>query len=115
MYKEHGMITEDMGMMLITDKEDRIVGMIQRAKQQSYSTGYELGFSIFKKADRKKGFASEALNIFTAYLFESNPIERLELGTHIDNIGAQKVAEKCGYCYEGVNRRACFIRAKQRI
>ena len=112
MYKEHGMITKDMEMMLITNKKDRIVGMIQRAKQQSYSTGYELGFSIFKKSDRRKGYAYEALNLFTSYVFESNPIERLELGTHINNIGAQKLAEKCGYSLEGINRKACFIRGE---
>lgn len=112
MYNEHGMITKDMEMMLITSKKDRIVGMIQRGKQQSYSTGYELGFSIFKKSDRRKGYACEALNLFTAYVFEANPIERLELGTHTDNIGAQKLAEKCGYTLEGINRKACFIRGE---
>lgn len=110
MYHEHGMIKNNLEMLLITDKQNKIVGMIQRVKQQTYSTGYEIGFLIYKNADRRKGYASEALNLFTAYIFESYPIERLELATHIDNIGAQKVAEKCGYSFEGINRKACYIR-----
>lgn len=111
-YHEHGMIQKNLEMLLITDKKDRIVGMLQRVKQQSYSTGYEIGFLIYKKSDRKKGYATEALNLFTAYAFETHPIERLELATHTKNIGAQKVAEKCGYSFEGVNRKACYIRGR---
>jgi len=110
MYHEHGMIKKDLEMLIIANKENEIVGMVQRAKQQSYATGFEIGFLIYRSADRNKGYASEALNLFTAYIFEAYPIERLEIGTHIDNIGAQKVAEKCGYIFEGINRKACYIR-----
>lgn len=109
-YMKHGMIQKNHEMLLITDKENRIIGMIQRVKQQSYSTGFEIGFLIYRKSDRKKGYGTEALSLFTSYIFKSHSIERLEIATHVDNIGAQRLAEKCGYQLEGINRKACYIR-----
>lgn len=109
-FNEHGFTQRDLEMLLITDKDDQIVGMIQRAKQQSYTTGYEIGFIIYQSDHRGKGYGTEALRLFSSYVFESQPVERLELATHINNIGAQRVAEKCGYSFEGINRKACYIR-----
>ena len=109
-FREHGMTKIDNGMLLITDKENHIVGMIQHFLGLKYSTGYELGTTIYKEENRGKGYATEALKLYTAYIFESRPIRRLELATSADNIGAQSVAEKCGYTFEGINRKSCYIR-----
>ena len=113
-YHEHGMAKKDFCILLITDKQDNIIGMIQHFKGSIYSTGYELGLVIYKRENRKKGYATEALKLYTSYMFESYPIERLELSTSTDNIGAQKVATKCGYIFEGINRKSCFIRGVAR-
>lgn len=109
-FQDNGFTTRDFGMFLILDMDDKIVGMIQNFKGASYATGFELGAVIFNKKDRGCGYASEALKLYTAYLFEAHPIHRLEIATSVENTGAQKVALKCGYTFEGVNRKACFIR-----
>ena len=43
-------------------------------------------------------------------MFESHRIQRLEIVTSTQNIGAQHVALKCGYTFEGINRKACYIK-----
>ena len=39
-------------------------------------------------------------------------IDRIELSTETDNIGAQSVALKSGFIYEGTRRNACKTRGK---
>ena len=74
--------------------------------------GYEVGYGIFRREDRGKGYATEALRIFSSYLFELKPIPRLHIATHVDNAAAQRVAEKCGYKLEGTLRQFAFLRGK---
>lgn len=64
------------------------------------------------RGDKGKGYTTEALKIFTAYLFELKPIKRLEIQLSKDNIPSRKVAEKCGFVYEGLKRQSVFSRGK---
>ena len=98
--------------MLILNKADRIVGEISYFKGMDYQVGYEVGYQIYLKSDRGKGYMSEALEIFSAYLFKLKPITRLQLNLIKNNIGSRKVAERCGYKHEGTMRRAVFNRGK---
>lgn len=109
-FQENGLTTHDNSMLLITDKNNDIIGMIQHFSGAKYSTGYELGSVIYKKENRAKGCVTEALKLYTAYMFESHRIQRLEIVTSTQNIGAQHVALKCGYTFEGINRKACYIK-----
>jgi len=107
---ETGGWDDKLGRMLITDKSGRIVGHIMYIKEPSFQSGYEVGFVVFRREDRGKGYITEALRIFSAYLFELKPIPRLQLSTHADNIAARRVAEKCGYKLEGTLRQMFFTR-----
>ena len=107
---ETGGWDDKLGRMLITDKSGRMLGHIMFMKEPSYQSGYEVGFAVFRREDRGKGYTTEALRVFSAYLFELKPIPRLQLGTHVDNIAARRVAEKCGYKLEGTLRRMFFSR-----
>jgi len=109
-FSETGGWDDQLGRMLITDKSGRMLGHIMFMKEPSYQSGYEVGFVVFRREDRGKGYTTEALRIFSAYLFELKPIPRLQLGTHADNIAARRVAEKCGYKLEGTLRRMFFAR-----
>ncbi|MCP6657804.1 GNAT family N-acetyltransferase, partial [Klebsiella pneumoniae] len=62
--------------------------------------------------DRGKGYMSEALSLFSSFLFESKPIPRLQLTVVVGNESSRKVAEKCGYRYEGTLRKAAFLAGK---
>ena len=107
---ETGGWDDKLGRMLFTDKSDRILGHIMFIKEPSFQSGYEVGFVVFRREDRGKGYTTEALRIFSAYLFELKPIPRLQLSTHTGNIAARRVAEKCGYKLEGTLRRMFFTR-----
>ena len=111
-FSETGGWDDKLGRMLITDKSNRILGHIMFIKEPSFQSGYEVGFVVFRQEDRGKGYTTEALRIFSAYLFELKPIPRLQLGTHVDNIAARRVAEKCGYKLEGTLRQFFFTRGE---
>lgn len=111
-YAEAGYWEKDFGRMLIVDKLDRLVGATTFFKGVGDSEGYEIGLQIFKKEDRGKGYATEALQLFCSYLFELKPIQRLQLCTVKENAGARRIAEKCGFVFEGTMRRAYFARGK---
>ena len=109
-FSEGGGWDDKLGRMLVTDKGGRILGHIMFFKEPSFQSGYEIGFAVFRREDRGKGYTMEALRIFSAYLFELKPVPRLQLGTHADNIAARRVAEKCGYKLEGTLRQMFFAR-----
>ena len=111
-FSETGGWDDKLGRMLITDRGGRILGQIMFIKEPSYQSGYEVGFVVFRREDRGKGYTTEALRIFSAYLFELKSIPRLQLGTHADNIAARRVAEKCGYKLEGTLRQFFFTRGE---
>jgi len=110
--QENGWWGEDQGRMLITDRQGRMLGMIFFFKGAPYQEGYEVGYTLFKREDRGRGTISEALPLFSAYLFEAKPIHRLYLLTASGNIASRRVAEKSGYRHEGTLRQAFFLRGK---
>lgn len=111
-YTDAGFWESDFGRMLIIDKSGRILGAITFFKGVGDSEGYEIGYQIYRKEDRGKGYATEAIKLFCAYLFELKPIQRLQVCTARENIAARRAAEKCGFVFEGTMRRAFFARGK---
>ncbi len=110
-FAEKGFWSENFGRMLITDKEQagKIVGEIIYFRNADYRAGYEVGYQVFRREDRGQGYMSEALALLSAFLFESKPIPRLQLTLVAGNEASRKVAEKCGYRYEGTLRKAAFL------
>ena len=109
-FNENGIWDESFGRMLILDKEDNILGYINYFKSISYFDSLEIGCILFDKNNRNKGIITEAVRLFVNYLFRSKNINRLEIRAHVDNIASQKVAEKCGFVYEGLNRGAVMYK-----
>jgi [ribosomal protein S5]-alanine N-acetyltransferase len=111
-YQETGFWNEDFGRLLITDKSGKLLGDIAYFKGVGYLPGYEIGYNIFKSEDRGKGYMTEALTLFSAYIFEVKTIHRLEVHADNGNMGSRKVAEKSGFTYEGMKRQAVFSRGE---
>lgn len=111
-YAEDGCWGPDNGTLLLTDKEDRLLGFLCFFKGPHYQQGFEVGYSIYRHEDRGKGYMSEALALFSAYLFASQSIPRLQICTSEENKASSKVAQKCGYTYEGTLRKYFFLRGK---
>lgn len=113
-FRETGWWEDDQGRMVITDQDRKMVGAIVFFRPSPMLAGYEVGYAIFRPEDRGKGYMTEALRIFSAYLFELKPIPRLQLGMFNGNAASRKVAEKCGYHLEGVQRQGGFLRGEHR-
>ncbi|WBW94936.1 GNAT family N-acetyltransferase [Oceanirhabdus sp. W0125-5] len=111
-FQETGCWNDTFGTMIITNKEGRLLGEISYFKGVWYLPGYEVGYRIYRDEDKGKGYTSEALRLFTAYLFELKPIKRLEIQVSVGNIPSRKVAEKVGFKYEGLKRQAVFSKGK---
>ncbi len=109
-FNDTGLWTEDYGCMIIETVEGDVVGEIVYFKTCWYVPGYEIGYQIFRKENRGKGYTTEALKIFSEYLFGAYNIQRLEINVAVGNEGSRRVAEKCGFRHEGVKRKAFFCR-----
>lgn len=109
-FRETGFWDDKIGKLLITDKSDRLLGEIVYFSGVWYLPGYEVGYQLYRKEDQGKGYMTEALAIFTAYLFELKPIERLEITLDKGNAASRRVAEKCGFKFEGIKRKAVYQR-----
>ena len=113
-FEKSGFWEENSGLLLICDLNGKILGNIDYFKRYPYIAGFEIGFQIFHTSDRGKGYTSEALRLLSSFLFLSKDIPRLQVVTDAENIACRKVAEKCGYQYEGTLRNLWFIRGEYR-
>ena len=92
---------------LLICAEEEIVGTISFMKAD-FLDALELGFAVFDKANRNKGYCTEALSLFCKYLFSTKRIYRLQVTIDPENSPSRKVVEKCGFKFEGVLREALF-------
>ena len=109
-FRNDGLWGDDHGTLLITTPDDEIIGSLTFTRISEFEL--EIGYRLFRQSDRNQGYVSEALPLFSAYLFETKPIRRLRVQAASDNIGSQKVAEKSGFKREGVLRQAYFYRGR---
>ena len=56
---------------------------------------------MFDPHQRRQGIMTEALSLFVDYLFQSTKIHRVQLIIAEGNIASERVAQKCGFTYEG--------------
>jgi len=113
-FAEHGWWKDDLGMLLVTDKAGRLLGSISFFEGMAHEAGYEIGYGILRGEDRGRGYATEAVLLFSAYLFEVKPIARLHAKIVAGNVASQRVLEKCGYRLEGTLRRFGYFRGEVR-
>ena len=62
---------------------------------------------------RGRGTATEALELVTAWAFQSNGVVRVQLVTHLNNAASQRVAVRCGFHREGILRAWEPVKAAQ--
>jgi ribosomal-protein-alanine N-acetyltransferase len=110
-FHEHGFWSEEEYRFLICDSEDRILGTIWCSKD-GYYDGYEMGYILFDPTSRGKGYTTEALSLFTKYLFATLSINRLKIAILPDNVASKRVAENCGFKPEGSARGAFFHKGR---
>jgi RimJ/RimL family protein N-acetyltransferase len=95
-------------MLVITTHADEIIGHIEFFQTVAYLDELELSYHIYAPEHRGQGVATEAVKLLTGYLFHRMKHNRIRLIIHPDNLASRRVAEKCGYQYEGIARGAWF-------
>jgi RimJ/RimL family protein N-acetyltransferase len=107
-FQQNGFWSMDEGRMLILNKDGEYVGEILYFRGLDYQSGYEVGYELFDQQFSGKGYMTEALLLFCSYMFSIRPINRIQVNAMEGNTASCKVAEKCGFTYEGTMRRATF-------
>lgn len=72
-----------------------------------YKHSAELGYWIAKDY-WQKGIASNAVNLFTQWLFSKTSINRIYNPVNADNVASIRVMEKSGFALEGVLKQSAY-------
>ncbi|MFZ0014006.1 MAG: GNAT family N-acetyltransferase [Acidimicrobiia bacterium] len=88
-------------MLLMIDDEGEIVGEIEYFPITHYLQGYEISYQLFGQQHAGKGYTTEAVNLLLGYLLGRKRVNRMQLNIHPSNGASKKVAEKCGFTFEG--------------
>jgi RimJ/RimL family protein N-acetyltransferase len=109
-HADTGFWKTDEGMLLIIGEGGEVVGEIEYFPITSYLAGYEISYQLFGDRHRGKGYTPEAVRLLSDYIFAIKRVERVQLNIHPENRGSRRVAEKAGFSFEGVMRKAWFHR-----
>ena len=109
-FEENGFWSKEDGMLVIVSPGDEILGHIEFFKTVNYLDEFELSYQVYAPEHRRKGIASEAVNLLVRYLFETKQVNRIRLVIHPDNLASRRLAEKCGFRHEGTARGAWYNR-----
>ena len=109
-FNSGGFWKDDAGAVAIVEvKTGRMVGTSQFYRSAPCIHGNELGYIIHEPADRRQGHASQAVRLFSDYLFAQIPtFFRQQLIIEVWNTPSWKLAERCGFVREGLLRSSGF-------
>jgi RimJ/RimL family protein N-acetyltransferase len=85
--------------------EYQTVGRVGLAWIRDETSEAEIGYWLLPQA-RGRGTLTSAVRLMTAWAFGSGGFGRLEIRHLLDNDASCKVAERCGFLVEGVQRGA---------
>ncbi len=116
-YDRTGFWTQTSGAVAIetvgNGEKERLIGTQQFYGAGPGIHGLEIGYILHDEADRGKGYASEALKLFSDLLFAEHPeCHRLQLIIETWNDASARLAENCGYASEGILRKAGYSSAE---
>ncbi len=110
-FAENGAITEDAGMLVVTDGDGNIAGQVNwfaiYHRSGLVGRAFNIGIALLPEC-RGRGLGTSAQHAFAEYLFANTTVERLEAGTEADNRAEQIALVRAGFHYEGRSRHTHF-------
>ncbi len=88
----------------LVTREGELIGRVGCFAIDDRKKQGELGILIGERAYRGKGVGRDAVTTLLRYLFETTPLERINLFTYTENIRAQRCFAACGFRSLGVAR-----------
>ncbi|MFZ5816807.1 MAG: GNAT family N-acetyltransferase [Bacillota bacterium] len=89
-----------------------MVGIVNRYWENEPCNSAYMGVAIYDERLWGKGIGSEALGLWTDYLFRVMAVHRLGLATWSGNVGMVRAALKLGFVEEARLRRARIVRGE---
>jgi RimJ/RimL family protein N-acetyltransferase len=104
---------EDGRLMVETDDRQGAAGFVsfQSGLYGGMAKYWEIGIVLLPEF-RGRGIGWRAQAMLCDYLFGHSPAQRIQAGTHAENLAEQRSLEKAGFQLEGIVR-ACEFRAGQ--
>ena len=109
-FHRHGFWREHRGCLVVVDQANVMLGSIWFYQPLKYVDALEIGYLMFDRGSRNKGYMTEALALLARYPFHTRTMRRLQLTVVVGNLASKRVAEKCGFTSEGIARKAVFLR-----
>jgi ribosomal-protein-alanine N-acetyltransferase len=108
-YGTDGRWGEDVGIMqVVQNSEEALVGYVSFQRVVGDVDEINLGYFTYPEF-RGQGYASAATRLFVEYLFAvRRDMNRAALYIHPDNAASIRLAERCGFTYEGRIREGWF-------
>ncbi|GAA3259200.1 GNAT family N-acetyltransferase [Dactylosporangium siamense] len=113
-FAHDGFLGADYGRLMVEVEPDGVAaGFVSYvAGRYGGPVGYwEIGIALLPQW-RGRGLGWRAQAMLCDHLFAHSPVQRIQAGTHPENIAEQKSLEKAGFLLEGIVR-ACEFRAGQ--
>lgn len=98
-------ITRQMRFIIELKNEDRAIGCLDFYEFDPLNQRASIGILIGQERDRKKGYATEALNIASAYAFNFLGMHQLHCSILQDNVASIRLFEKLGYVRCGIRKK----------
>jgi RimJ/RimL family protein N-acetyltransferase len=98
---------------MIVDGGDRLLGACGIVEVDWTEGRAELGYWLAREA-RGRGVMTRAIPLLVSWIFESLPIERVQLGIEPANAASRALAERTGFTFEGVLRSWFVNKGKRR-
>ena len=100
---------EDTWLMVSVDDDGTAGGFVSYRKGQFGAAGpyYEIGIALLPEW-RGRGIGWRAQAMLCDYLFAHTPVQRIQAGTHPENLAEQRALVKAGFTLEGVIRASEF-------
>lgn len=93
--------------------DDIVIGDIALQDLDWQNRSCTLGYGLTKLEYRNKGYATDAVKTILQYGFCHLGLERISSSTQENNIGSQRVLEKCGFTLEGRERKAKYFAGRR--